>query len=96
AFHVGLARASDNPLFELILEPLTGLMLQFISVGSSSPDAAKEACSHHRAVLDAVKHGDAERAYQAMFAHLEQTERVTAQGLRAIQAENTKTGSGKD
>jgi GntR family transcriptional repressor for pyruvate dehydrogenase complex len=87
-FHVCLARASGNPLFEMILEPLTGIMLQFIFVGSNLPNTAEEACAHHRAVLDAVKAGDAKRATEAMADHLQQTERVTAKGLRAIQAGN--------
>jgi GntR family transcriptional repressor for pyruvate dehydrogenase complex len=91
-FHVCLARASGNPLLEMLLEPFTGIMLQFIFVGSSSPDTAEEACGHHQAVLDAIKAGDGKRAAEAMADHLQQTERVTAKGLRMIQAES-RTGS---
>jgi GntR family transcriptional repressor for pyruvate dehydrogenase complex len=87
-FHLCLARASGNPLLEMLLEPLTGIMLQFIFVGSSLPNTAEEACAYHRAVLDAIKAGDGERAAAAMAAHLQQTERVTAKGLRMMQAGN--------
>ncbi len=87
-FHLCLARVSGNPLLEMLLEPLTGIMLQFIFVGSSLPKTAEEACAYHQAVLDAIKAGDGKRAAEAMADHLQQTERVTAKGLRMMQAES--------
>lgn len=90
-FHICLARASGNPLFEMLLEPLTDIMLRFIYVGSNLPNTTEEACVHHRAVLDAVKTRDAKQAKNAMADHLQQTERVTAEGLRVMQAKDLDT-----
>jgi GntR family transcriptional regulator, transcriptional repressor for pyruvate dehydrogenase complex len=81
-FHVRLARASHNPLFEIVLQPLTDVLYQLIYVGSGLPGAAKEACAYHRTVLDAIEAHDADRAAKAIMDHLKQTERVTSKGLR--------------
>ena len=82
-FHLALARASGNPLFATILEPLTDAMLQLILVGSHLPGTPEEACAYHGAVLEAVRSKDAALAVQTMMGHLEQTKRVTVKGLSA-------------
>jgi len=86
-FHVTLARASGNPLFEILLEPLADVILQGIYVGSTLPGIAEEACVFHTSVLEAIKDHDVSKAIETMAAHLKQTERVTSLGLRAIQEE---------
>jgi DNA-binding GntR family transcriptional regulator len=69
----------------MLLEPLTGIMLQFIFVGSSLPHTTEEACTHHQAILDAVKAGDGQGAAETMAAHLQQMKRIAARGLRIVQ-----------
>ncbi len=81
-FHVRLARASGNPLFEIVLMPLTDVLLQLIYVGSVVPGTPEEACDYHRRVVDAVRSRDADKAVAAVVDHLKQTERVTIKGLR--------------
>jgi GntR family transcriptional repressor for pyruvate dehydrogenase complex len=81
-FHVRLARASGNPLFEIVLLPLTDVLLQLIYVGSVVPGTPEEACDYHRRVVEAVRSGDADKAVEAVVNHLKQTERVTIKGLR--------------
>jgi GntR family transcriptional regulator, transcriptional repressor for pyruvate dehydrogenase complex len=80
-FHVTLARESQNPLFEIILEPLADELLQLIYVGSNLPGTAQEACQYHRAILDRLEEKDVDGSARAMTDHLGQTERVTRKGL---------------
>lgn len=81
-FHVLLARASGNPLFEIVLKSLTDVLLQSIYIGSELPGTALEACECHRAVIDAIKNRDSTKATETMVYHLKQSERVTIIGLK--------------
>ena len=81
-FHLRLARASGNPLFEIVLQPLTEVLQELIYVGSRLPGITEQAYTHHRAILDAIKTHDVAKAAAAMENHLRQTERVTIRGLR--------------
>ena len=83
-FHVALARASQNRLFSILLEPLTDVLLQLIYVGSNLPGIAEEACGYHRKILDQVKAHNVDGAVEAMTSHLNQTHRVTTQGLTEL------------
>jgi DNA-binding FadR family transcriptional regulator len=89
-FHLALARASGNPLYGILLEPLTDVLLQLIFVGSNIPGTAEEACGFHKRVLEAVKARDVIGATEAMTAHLQQTERVTIQGLQTMKTRGSK------
>ncbi len=81
-FHLVIARASGNPLFEILIQPLTGALLELIGTGTTAPGAAEEACDFHREILNALKSRDAEKAVSAMRMHLDQSRRVTAEGLK--------------
>jgi GntR family transcriptional repressor for pyruvate dehydrogenase complex len=67
-FHVGLLRAIHQPALELLLKPMTEIIL--IS-GAPPRQTAKVdwEVESHRPVLDAVKARDASRAEAAMAAH---------------------------
>lgn len=81
-FHVRLAHASGNPLFEIMLQPLTDFILQSIYVVTTLPGITKQACDYHRAVIDAIKIHDSEMAVTAIQEHLKQSRVVTIRGLR--------------
>jgi len=68
-FHNLLAVASGNPVFELLLATLAGLMRQSRRRTLSRTGLAR-ADAGHLAVLDAVRQGDPRRARQAMREHL--------------------------
>lgn len=87
-FHVMLARASGNPLFEIVLKSLTDVLLQLIYIGSELPGTASEACDCHREVIDAIKSHDSDKAAETMVNHLKQSERVSVKGLREKKNEN--------
>lgn len=80
-FHMTLARATGNHLFELILDPFVGLLYEGRRLASEIPGVADEALIHHQRILERVKAGDGEGAAEAMLLHLEQSNRVTLQAL---------------
>jgi GntR family transcriptional repressor for pyruvate dehydrogenase complex len=71
-FHLLLAEATHNELFTILLHPVTELLLDVMAELSSEPSAPDQAIWHHRQILQHVKRGEAERARQAMHAHLSQ------------------------
>ncbi len=71
AFHVHLAQASGNPLFELLLVPLVEPLLEVRRAGARRPGAAARATAEHAAILGAVAAGDATAAAAAMVHHLD-------------------------
>jgi len=81
-FHITLAKTCGNPLFNVMLEPLTEALFELIWTGTSVPGAAQEACQYHRDILDCVKKKDSEGAVKVMRAHLDQAYRVTAEGIK--------------
>jgi len=81
-FHITLARASGNPLFNVMLEPLTEALSELIWTGTSAPGVAEEACSYHRNILNFLKSRDAEKSADAMSDHLDQSQRAVVEGLK--------------
>ena len=73
-FHRLLAAASANPLFEVLLDPLIDRLLAGRRAADPLPDAARRAALGHRAVLEAVRGRDPERAAQRMIEHLREVE----------------------
>jgi GntR family transcriptional repressor for pyruvate dehydrogenase complex len=70
-FHLNIARASENPIIPLILEPIHRLLPQIKSSVYASVDEAKEsALIWHRKILDEIIARNAEGARLAMTEHL--------------------------
>lgn len=80
-FHMALARATGNQLFELILGPIVGPLYEGRRLASEIPGVTQEAIELHAALLERLKAGDADGASEAMLNHLEQSSRVTLQAL---------------
>ena len=78
-FHQLLARASGNPVFEMILATLGRLIV--MSLRRTDPHAAHGTPDTHQRILRAVAAGDASAAAQEMRAHLESV----AHTLRALE-----------
>jgi len=72
-FHDLLAEAAGNPLFQLLLTTLAGLMRRSRQE-TMSGTGNKRALSGHRAVLAAVRRANAEAARKAMLDHLAMVE----------------------
>jgi GntR family transcriptional regulator, transcriptional repressor for pyruvate dehydrogenase complex len=75
AFHQTVLDAADNAFIAALLEPLSRLLIPARRQTSEVGDIRRHAIEHHRAVLDAVRSGDPERARRAMHDHIDQTGR---------------------
>jgi len=72
SFHMGIAKATQNSIVEIILDPIHKLMPEIKSkIISSVPEARDSAIIWHRKILDAIIAKDADLAYQTMKKHLE-------------------------
>jgi GntR family transcriptional repressor for pyruvate dehydrogenase complex len=70
-FHLALARATQNPLIPSLINPIVDLLREerkstFLRGG------ALHGQQHHKRILDAIAHRDADAAREAMRAHLKQ------------------------
>lgn len=70
-FHVAIARATQNPLFEVLMKTLAELV-KHVQVESCKDDPVRRrrAFHSHEAIADAILARDAERARAEMEAHL--------------------------
>jgi GntR family transcriptional repressor for pyruvate dehydrogenase complex len=73
-FHRILAEATGNPIFVLLLETLNGLM-RSSRLKTLSYSGSERALRGHRAILQAVRARDANKARRAMLEHLTLAER---------------------
>lgn len=74
AFHDVILRASGNLLVPAMYEPLGKLLAAGRRETSAVPDIQEHAIDMHRAVLDAISAGDAEKSRLAMDRHMDQTQ----------------------
>lgn len=81
-FHLGLAQASHNELYGILLAPIRDLLYQAMERVFDVKNATNEAIAHHQRILACVKAGDGARARQEMNAHLDQFERVLKASLK--------------
>lgn len=86
-FHLELARATNNQLMEILLDPLIDGLYEERRLASMLPGIAEEAISLHSAILEKVKARDASGAAQIMQQHLEQANRVITQALEQFKRE---------
>ena len=70
-FHIALAVGAGNRLLLQFLVGLRSLLREFISEVLGVSGSESVALEHHRAMLDAVRKGDASEARQAMYIHLD-------------------------
>lgn len=77
-FHLDIAKASENALIPLILEPIHKLVPQIkSSVYATVADVKRSAVECHEKILNAILKRDAEGARNAMIRHLEIAEEHT-------------------
>jgi GntR family transcriptional regulator, transcriptional repressor for pyruvate dehydrogenase complex len=70
-FHLNIARASENVIIPLLLEPIFRLMPQIKKrIYENVSDAKESAVKLHSEILDAIFRKDAKAAYDAMVEHL--------------------------
>jgi DNA-binding FadR family transcriptional regulator len=81
AFHSGLAEATQNDLFQVLLESLADVMITVRRVGFDTPGMPTRALAHHTAILERIAAEDAAGAIAAMLAHLDESEATMAAAL---------------
>lgn len=91
-FHLDIARASENPLIPLLLEPIHRLMPQIkSSVYATVSDAKQSAVEWHSKILEAILDRDPRRAQEAMLTHLKIAEEHVERMLKAQQGKEPKS-----
>lgn len=68
-FHMSFARASGNPMLELLLASLAPITTQFVLLSHGFTLTTRD--KEHRAIMDAVAQQSATAAREAVVAHLE-------------------------
>lgn len=72
-FHAEIARAAQNPVLLVLLEPLAELLRESRTETFSGPKMVKERLKQHEAIFDAIKRSDPQGAMSAMSSHLSDT-----------------------
>lgn len=73
AFHMSVARATGNPFFSAILEPLKHLLSSYAAGIYRPVEDLIQTYDEHAAIVDAVEARDPERARAAMRRHIDQS-----------------------
>lgn len=71
-FHLALAEGAANPLILSLLDSIVGLLREQRLRIFRVPGGPERGQIHHKRILEAVEHHDADRAREAMRAHLSQ------------------------
>lgn len=83
-FHLEIAKASENTVIPLILEPIHKLMPEIkSSVYATNIDAKESALKWHRKILDRIIDKDSDGAFDAMSKHLKIAEEHARKMLMA-------------
>ncbi len=82
-FHAELARAAQNPVVTVLLEPLTDLLKESRVKSFAGPRTVKLRVRQHEEVFERVKARDSDGAQEAMRKHLSDTEKDLAKQSRA-------------
>jgi DNA-binding FadR family transcriptional regulator len=103
-FHLGVARATKNPLFPSFLQPLKKLMTGMFYYAFPSTEGRHDALRCHLEIVDAIRRKDPALAGAAMRRHLESSENnishlVHSKGAHALahpRRAATKRTAGKE
>lgn len=83
AFHLALAKATQNHLIPTLIDPIVDLLREQRTAIFLVAGGAQRGQVHHKAILAAVQHRDAAAARQAMQAHMTQV-RVDADAAQVL------------
>ncbi|MDO5672119.1 MAG: FadR/GntR family transcriptional regulator [Actinomycetaceae bacterium] len=73
-FHFDIFRASGNPFFPAIMQPLQDALRSSRYATTAIPEVRERAQGHHRQILKAIEKKDENAAKKAMRAHMTQTQ----------------------
>jgi DNA-binding FadR family transcriptional regulator len=78
--HIGIAAATRNPLFELLVGDLRQVLQDQALTLTKIEGRAREADIEHRRILEAIEAGDGAAAAAAMEAHLDSVATLSEEG----------------
>jgi GntR family transcriptional repressor for pyruvate dehydrogenase complex len=78
AFHTALAAATGNDLFLMVLRPVIGLLNDAMHLAEKTLGAMEKGQTYHRMLLEHIKARSADKAKDAMKAHLDEVWRTLA------------------
>lgn len=81
-FHAALARATQNPLFAILLDSISEIMLEVRRLGFTLSGAPQKILEEHARILQSVKRGDVEASQIAMSEHLRAGQMLVREGVR--------------
>jgi GntR family transcriptional repressor for pyruvate dehydrogenase complex len=87
AFHSALARATQNSLFQVLLDSIADVMMAVRQLGFDTPGMPARALAHHTAIFESVAAGDAAGAIEAMQGHLDESAVTMAAALTDAEGE---------
>jgi DNA-binding GntR family transcriptional regulator len=82
--HRAVYRAAHNDLLEATLEQYYVLALRIWSMALDRADELKDAVQEHRALLEAIRDGDPDRAAETMRAHVQNFEQAMRRVLLTV------------
>ena len=94
-FHVALMRLAGNPFLEAAARGLYGLGMAYRRLASERPGVIERSAAEHAAIVVALASRDAERAADAMHAHLVSINRTTVDAMQRRAASRRTAGTGR-
>lgn len=70
AFHASIARATRNPVIEILFASISDLAAELMLRSLSDPDVSRAGLPFHEEIFAAIRDGEPERARAAMAGHL--------------------------
>jgi len=88
--HIGIAAATGNPLFELLVSDLRQVLQDQALTLSRIEGRAQQADAEHQRILDAIEAGDGPAAAAAMEAHLDSVAMLSESGRPERKSRRTR------
>jgi len=83
-FHLALAKATQNPLIPVLIDPIINLLQEQRRGIFSVEGGPQRGQAHHKRILEAVIKHDSVAAHQAMVAHLNQVRKDSGLAMRLV------------
>lgn len=81
-FHLAIAKAARNPIIQITMEPIYSLLPRMRNYIYGNIDGEKQhTLKFHRALVEALKKKDEEKAQEVMKGHLERTREIYARHM---------------
>jgi len=84
-FHIALAKATHNPFFPILLEPIAKYLLEAFILGYQADDAIESGLKYHGQIIERIQAKDAKSAGEIMLAHLVHSEEQVKQATQSGQ-----------